>query len=218
MFESGNKLSMSGDAIWKGTFNQNGTMLKIHENAFTMGYSEIVDENGNPTQVPFGSVVYRDVGTFDNRFLVKCPNEYYYPAGVVVREPSIANGYPAENSELAPYQKGLLLVDGYMVFKKGRAWYNSETADTPVTDLEEVNLYDFFKDAYGRDAQIQQTSLPVMMYACPKEGGTYFSAMGPDDKNGLVSYPIGYLVSVNPDDKSITMKIDFSMLLVFMSR
>ena len=47
MVQNGKTLSMHNEAIWKGTFDDNGMLLKIHENAYTIGYSALLSPDGN---------------------------------------------------------------------------------------------------------------------------------------------------------------------------
>ena len=46
MVQNGKTLSMHSEAIWKGTYDDNGMLLKLHENCFTIGYSALLTPNG----------------------------------------------------------------------------------------------------------------------------------------------------------------------------
>ena len=68
MLENGKSLSMHNDAIYKGTYTHNGTLLKLHENAYTIGYSALLNVAGTAAGVTkFGNGVFLDASQKNNR-------------------------------------------------------------------------------------------------------------------------------------------------------
>lgn len=181
---NGKSLSMHNDAIWKGTYTHNGTLLKIHENDFTIGYSALLAPDGNSAgTVKFGDGVFYNAVEKNNKVYVGVPTasdaEAVF-AGIVVREPAIASGYPALNDEISSFQKGLLVKEGYVVYKKANVGGSV------------VELYD--------NASIK---IGVNMYVASADGSVYFGTAKTTDTDVLA----GKIVEINPDDKSVTVYI-----------
>lgn len=181
---NGKSLSMHNEAIWKGTFTNNGTLLKIHENDFTIGYSALLSPDGESTgTVKFGDGVFYNAVEKNNRVYVGAPTtdsaEAVF-AGIVVREPAIASGYPAINDEVTSFQKGLIVKEGFVVYKK---------ANVGGTVVE---LYDSASVKIG-----------VKMYAKSADGTVYFGTA----KLTGTDVEVGKVVEINPDDKSVTVYV-----------
>lgn len=181
---NGKSLSMHNEAIWKGTFTHNGTLLKIHENAYTIGYSALLAPDGESAgTVKFGDGVFYDAVEKNNRVYVGAPTtEDAEPvfAGIVVREPAIASGYPVLNDEVSSFQKGLIVKEGFVVYKK---------ANVGGTVVE---LYDSASVKIG-----------VKMYAKSSDGTVYFGTA----KLTNTDVEVGKIVEINPDDKSVTVYV-----------
>lgn len=181
---NGKSLSMHNEAIWKGTFTNNGTLLKIHENDFTIGYSALLAPDGESAgTVKFGDGVFYNAIEKNNRVYVGAPTtgdaEAVF-AGIVVREPAIASGYPAINDEVTSFQKGLIVKEGFVVYKK---------ANVGGTVVE---LYDSASVKIG-----------VKMYAKSADGTVYFGTA----KLTGTDVEVGKVVEINPDDKSVTVYV-----------
>ena len=68
MEQNGKSLSMHNKAIWKGTYDDNGMLLKIHENAYTIGYSALLSpDETSAGKVYFGDGVFYDAHQKDNK-------------------------------------------------------------------------------------------------------------------------------------------------------
>ena len=181
---NGKSLSMHNEAIWKGTYTHNGTLLKIHENDFTIGYSALLAPDGESAgTVKFGDGVFYNAVEKNNKVYVGAPTaddaEAVF-AGIVVREPAIASGYPVLNDEVSDFQKGLIVKEGYVVYKKAK-----------VGD-DVVELYD--------NASIK---MGVNMYVSAEDGAVYFGTAKTETADVLA----GKIVEINPDDKSVTVYI-----------
>ena len=73
---NGKSLSMHNEAIWKGTFTHNGTLLKIHENDFTIGYSALLAPDGKSVgTVKFGDGVFYNAVEKNNIVYVGAPTK-----------------------------------------------------------------------------------------------------------------------------------------------
>lgn len=181
---NGKSLSMHNEAIWKGTYTHNGTLLKIHENDYTIGYSALLKPDGSAgSAVKFGDGVFYNAKEKNNRVYVgspTAPEAVPVFAGIVVREPAIASGYPAINDEVSSFQKGLLVKEGYVVYK-----------EAPVSHAGEAeNLYDNANVVIGVTVNVKAS-----------DGTVYFGA-----KNGS-DVTVGKVIEINPDDKSVTVHI-----------
>ena len=184
MTQNGKKLSTHNEAIWKGTFTHNGTLLKIHENDYTIGYSALLKPNGSAgSAVKFGDGVFYNAKEKNNRVYVGSPTvSEAVPvfAGIVVREPAIASGYPALNDEVSSFQKGLLVKEGYVVYKEALVEQGGEVE----------NLYDNAKVVIGVAVNVKAS-----------DGTVYFGAKSGSDVT------VGKVIEINPDDKSVTVYV-----------
>ena len=181
---NGKSLSMHNEAIWKGTYNHNGTLLKIHENDYTIGYSALLKPDGSAgSAVKFGNGVFYNAKEKNNRVYVgspTAPEAVPVFAGIVVREPAIASGYPALNDEVSSFQKGLLVKEGYVVYKEALVEGGGEVE----------NLYDNAKVVIGVAVNVKAS-----------DGTVYFGAKSGSDVT------VGKVIEINPDDKSVTVYI-----------
>lgn len=196
MVQNGKTLSMHNDAIWKGTYTNNGMLLKLHENSYTIGYSALLSPDGNSAgTVKFGNGVFYNAKDKNNKVYVGAPTapdaEAKF-AGIIVREPAVASGYPAINDEVSSFQKGLLAKEGFIIYKE--AYVITKNASTRPQSKTSV-----YKDA----------SIGYNMVVSKTDGVVYFS---PDatkiDTNDVV---VGKIVELNPDDKSATVYISPSI-------
>lgn len=193
MIQNGKTLSMNGEAIWKGTYTHNGTLLKMHENCYTIGYSALLAPDGasNGT-VGFGDGVFYNATEKDNKVYVGAPTASgAVPvfAGIVAREPGIASGYPAINDEVTSFQKGLLIKEGYVVYKNAYVCAASPSA----LPSAKSNTYDNAKIGY-------------QMFVSASNGAVYFAPTS-SDKVANADVAVGKVVELNPDDKSVTVYI-----------
>lgn len=181
---NGKSLSMHNEAIWKGTYTHNGTLLKIHENDYTIGYSALLKPDGSAgSAVKFGDGVFYNAKEKNNRVYVgspTAPEAVPVFAGIVVREPAIASGYPALNDEVSSFQKGLLVKEGYVVYKEALVEGGGEVE----------NLYDNAKVVIGVAVNVKAS-----------DGTVYFGAKSGSDVT------VGKVIEINPDDKSVTVYI-----------
>ena len=96
MVQNGKTLSMHSEAIWKGTYDDNGMLLKLHENCFTIGYSALLSPDGTSAgKVNFGDGVFYDAKQKNNKVYVGAPTvSKAVPkfAGIIAREAGIASG------------------------------------------------------------------------------------------------------------------------------
>ena len=186
MLQNGKTLSMHNEAIWKGTYTNNGMLLKIHENAYTIGYSALLSPDGQSAGVvKFGDGVFYDAHQKDNKAYVGAPtvsNAVPVFAGIMAREPAIASGYPVNNDEVSSYQKGMLVKEGFIIYKKGFVGAGTSR----------VSLYDNANVTYE-----------TKMYVNASNGAVYFGSSKNDSDDVLV----GKVVEVNPDDKSVTVYV-----------
>lgn len=181
---NGKSLSMHNEAIWKGKFKHNGTLLKIHENDYTIGYSALLKPDGSAgSAVKFGNGVFYNAKEKNNRVYVgspTAPEAVPVFAGIVVREPAIASGYPALNDEVSSFQKGLLVKEGYVVYKEALV----------EQGVEAENLYDNAKVVIGVAVNVKAS-----------DGTVYFGAKSGSDVT------VGKVIEINPDDKSVTVYV-----------
>ena len=193
MNQSGKTLSMHNDAIWKGTYTNNGMLLKIHENAYTIGYSALLAPNGQSAGVvKFGDGVFYDAHQKNNKVYAGAPTvSSAVPvfAGIVVREPAIASGYPVNNNEVASYQKGMLAKEGFIEYKEAFV-----VGTTPsVRPNSKVNTF-------------ANVSIGYQMDASASDGVIYFAPTA-TDKVSTKDVVVGKVVELNPDDKSVTVYV-----------
>ena len=196
MTQNGKTLSMHNGAIWKGTYTNNGMLLKLHENSYTIGYSALLSPNGaSAGKVKFGDGVFYNATEKNNKVYAGAPTASGAVAkfaGIVVREPAIASGYPAINDEVASFQKGLLAKEGFVEYKE--AFVIATGAST--RPASKVNTYDNVTIGYN-------------MVISSTDGAVYFS---PDTtKIANTDVAVGKVIELNPDDKSVTVYISPSI-------
>lgn len=186
MLQNGKILSMHNDAVYKGDFSHNGTLLKLHENSYTIGYSALLSKDGTQSgEVKFGDGVFYNAKEKNNRVYAGAPTvEEAVPvfAGIMVREPAIASGYPVLNDEVNGFQHGLIVKEGYVIYKSAPVGNGSD----------KVNVYDSESVTFGTSLFIRAS-----------DGGAYFGSAKADGSDVLA----GKVVELNPDDKSVTVYV-----------
>jgi hypothetical protein len=177
---------MHNDAIWKGTYTDNGMLLKLHENSYTIGYSNLLTADGTGAgKVKFGDGVFYDAHQKNNKVYAGAPtvtDAVPAFAGIVVREPGIASGYPAINNEVADFQKGMIAKEGYIEYKHAKVG----------TGTSAESLFDNANVTFGTN-----------MYVKSADGSIYFGSA----KNASSDVLAGKVVSLNPDDKTVTVYV-----------
>lgn len=193
MTQNGKTLSMHNGAIWKGTYTNNGMLLKLHENSYTIGYSALLSPDGaSAGKVKFGDGVFYDVHQKNNKVYAGAPTvSEAVPkfAGIVVREAGIASGYPAINDEVADFQKGLIAKEGYIEYKE--AYVVTTALHTELGTKKSV---------------FDNVDLSYVLMASASNGSIYF-AQTSSDKVSSSDVLVGKIVSMNPDDKTVTVYI-----------
>ena len=193
MTQNGKTLSMHNGAIWKGTYTNNGMLLKLHENSYTIGYSALLSPDGaSAGKVKFGDGVFYDVHQKNNKVYAGAPTvSEAVPkfAGIVVREAGIASGYPAINDEVADFQKGLIAKEGYIEYKE--AYVVTTTSHTELGTKKSV---------------FDNVDLSYVLMVSASNGSIYF-AQTSSDKVSSSDVLVGKIVSMNPDDKTVTVYI-----------
>lgn len=191
MTQNGKALSMHNEAIWKGTYDDNGMLLKLHENSYTIGYSALLSPNGaSAGKVKFGDGVFYDAHQKNNKVYAGAPTvTSAVPkfAGIVVREPAIASGYPAINNEVADFQKGMICKEGFIEYKKA---YVVTTASHSALG-EKKSVFD-------------NVDLGYVLMISASDGSAYFAQTSSDKVSGSDVY-VGKIVAMNPDDKTVTV-------------
>ena len=193
MNQNGKTLSMHNGAIWKGTYTNNGMLLKLHENSYTIGYSALLSPNGaSAGKVKFGDGVFYDAHQKNNKVYAGAPTvASAVPkfAGIVVREASIASGYPAINDEVADFQKGLLAKEGYIEYKEAYV----------VTTASHLALG-------TKKSVFDNVDLGYVLMVSASNGAVYF-AQTSSDKVSDSDVLVGKIASMNPDDKTVTVYV-----------
>lgn len=193
MEQNGKSLSMHNEAIWKGTYTDNGILLKLHENSYTIGYSALLSPNGaSAGKVKFGDGVFYDAHQKNNKVYAGAPtvaNAVPVFAGIVVREPAIASGYPAINDEVASFQKGMIAKEGYIEYKNA---YVVTTASHSALG-EKKSVFD-------------NVDLSYVMVISASNGAVYFAQTASDKVSGS-DVVVGKIASMNPDDKTVTVYV-----------
>lgn len=193
MEQNGKSLSMHNEAIWKGTYTNNGILLKLHENSYTIGYSALwAPDESSAGKVGFGDGVFYDAHQKNNKVYAGAPtvaNAVPVFAGIVVREPAIASGYPAINNEVASFQKGMIAKEGYIEYKHA---YVVTTASHSALGTKK-SVFD-------------NVDLSYVMVVSASNGAVYFAQTASDkvDNDDVV---VGKIASMNPDDKTVTVYI-----------
>lgn len=193
MTQNGKTLSMHNSAIWKGTYTNNGMLLKLHENSYTIGYSALLSPNGTSAgKVKFGDGVFYDAHQKNNKVYVGAPtvaNAVPKFAGIVVREAGIASGYPAINDEVADFQKGMIAKEGFIEYKEAycvtHASHSALGTKKSVFDNVEIGW--------------------TMMVSASK-GEVYFTPASTDYVSSS-DVAVGKVVTMNPDDKTVTVYV-----------
>ena len=193
MNQNGKTLSMHNGAIWKGTYTNNGMLLKLHENSYTIGYSALLSPNGaSAGKVKFGDGVFYDAHQKNNKVYAGAPTvASAVPkfAGIVVREAGIASGYPAINDEVADFQKGLLAKEGYIEYKE--AYVVTTASHSALGDKKSV---------------FDNVDLGYVLMVSASNGAVYF-AQTSSDKVSASDVVVGKIVAMNPDDKTVTVYV-----------
>lgn len=178
--ESGDSLLTTAASLFGTTAKENGIQEKIHELAYTTGYSVLIPNPaagvGNPKM---GTGVFYDLTEKNNKVYVVKPSSGAL-AGILIRQNYIKTGFPSRPDEVDPSNKALLMKSGYLKYKTGIA------ADgTTVQTFATVNV------GWG-------------MYISETTGVQHFAASDP--ATGYVK--VGKVYRLNPEDKSFTVKID----------
>lgn len=193
MEQNGKNLSMHNEAIWKGTYDDNGMLLKLHENSYTIGYSALFSpDEQSAGKVYFGDGVFYDAHQKNNKVYAGAPtvsNAVPVFAGIVVREPAIASGYPAINNQVASFQKGMIAKQGFIEYKKA---YVVTTASHSALGTKK-SVFD-------------NVDLSYVMMVSASNGAVYF-AQTASDKVSASDVVVGKIASMNPDDKTVTVYV-----------
>ena len=193
MEQNGKNLSMHNEAIWKGTYDDNGMLLKLHENSYTIGYSALLSpDESSAGKVNFGDGVFYDAHQKNNKVYAGAPtvaNAVPAFAGIVVREPAIASGYPAINNQVASFQKGMICKQGFIEYKKA---YVVTTASHSALGTKK-SVFD-------------NVDLSYVMMVSASNGAVYF-AQTASDKVSNSDVVVGKIASMNPDDKTVTVYV-----------
>lgn len=193
MIQNGKTLSMHNGAIWKGTYTNNGMLLKLHENSYTIGYSALLSPDGTSAgKVKFGDGVFYDAHQKNNKVYAGAPtvtDAVPVFAGIVVREAGIASGYPAINDEVADFQKGMIAKEGYIEYKEA---YVVTTASHSALGTKK-SVFD-------------NVDLSYVLMVSASNGAVYF-AQTSSDKVSASDVLVGKIASMNPDDKTVTVYI-----------
>lgn len=193
MVQNGKTLSMHNEAIWKGTYDDNGMLLKIHENCFTIGYSALLSpDESSAGKVKFGDGVFYDAHQKNNKVYAGAPivsNAVPKFAGIMVREPAITSGYPAINNEVADFQKGMLCKEGFIEYKHA---YVVTTASHSALGTKK-SVFD-------------NVDLGYVLMISASNGSAYFAQTSSDKVSNSDVYA-GKIVAMNPDDKSVTVYV-----------
>ena len=193
MTQNGKTLSMHNGAIWKGTYTNNGMLLKLHENSYTIGYSALLSPDGaSAGKVKFGDGVFYDAHQKNNKVYAGAPtvsNAVPKFAGIVVREAGIASGYPAINDEVAAFQKGMIAKEGFIEYKEA---YVVTTASHSALGTKK-SVFD-------------NVDLGYVMMVSASNGAVYF-AQTSSAKVSNSDVLVGKIVTMNPDDKTVTVYV-----------
>lgn len=183
MEQTPGNLSLIGNDVWKGGATHNGTLLKLHTNDFTTGYSTLTSHPTIATK--FGSGVWYDAAMRNNKVysvMPTGPGKEPVFAGILTRQPAIASGYPVSNDTLNAYNKGLIAKEGFVIYK------------TATETLPEDQVFSDIK--VGMYLLISQTT-----------GRQFFSA-----SNVVSGYTLaGVVISMNPDDSSWTVCVSSTL-------
>lgn len=192
MEQNGKTLSATSSAVFKGGNSHNGTLLKLHEFSYTIGYSALLTADGTAAgTVKFGNGVFFDATQGNNRAYVGSPTvtgAVPVYGGIMVREPAIASGYPVLNDEVSGFQKGLLCKDGFVIYKEAKTCFGSSALSAAKEKL------------YGKIYS------NFCLWINKTNGEAYFSPKS-TVYNASGDILVGRVVEVNPDDESVTVHI-----------
>lgn len=181
-------LSLKGNKVYKGDSTHNGMLLKVHENAFTTGYSDLLSPDGkNKGETRFGNGVFYDLARKDNALFTGSPTyqgAFPYFAGILCRQQDIASSYPVYANKNTSFNKGLLVKEGYLNYR--------------------VALY---QDADKKDLTVSAHLNSYVGYFFRVnlvDGYIGFSMTNLSDATWQV---VGRVVQCNPDDESVTVHI-----------
>jgi hypothetical protein len=180
MEQSGKNLSLLGDDRWKGGYKHNGSLLKLHDFSFTAGYSKLTGAVGVP--VKFGYGAWYDASLRDNAITTVKPTggtTVAVFAGILARQPHIASGYPTKNDTIDEHNKGLLVKEGFLVYKTG---HDATTGN--------------------EDKGFADVRAGFLMCINDLNGKFVFAASAPVGHTA-----VGKIIMVNPDDRSWTVKL-----------
>lgn len=187
---------MHSNDIYKGGYSHNGTLLKLHENAYTIGYSRLLKADGTAAgTVKFGDGVFLDLAQKNNNVYAGKPTTAgAVPAfaGIMVREPGIASGYPVLNDEVSGFQNGMLCREGYIVYKKADVYLGTDA------DFEKQEVFPFVYQNY-------------CMFVSADDGSVYFTPKSTVSK-ATDDVMVGRVVEINPDDQSVTVYVSPTLL------
>lgn len=197
MTQTGKSLSMHSDSIYKGNYTHNGTLLNIHENSYTIGYSALLTADGTEGgATAFGNAVFYDGSKQNNHVFVGAPTTAgAVPifAGIIAREPGIASSYPVKNAEIQSFQHGLLVKEGYLIYKR------ADVVESTSVSRKNVELFNYVYPNW-------------CMFARKSDGSIYFTP-----KSSIVETTgdilVGRVVSHNPDDHSFTVYVSPAILV-----
>jgi hypothetical protein len=180
MEQSGKTLSMLGSDRWKGGVTHNGSLLKLHDNSLTVGYSKLTPAATVPVKFGFGA--FYEAGDRDNKIYANGGGlTASVFAGILIRQVHIATGYPAKNDQIDDHNKGLLCKQGYVVYKTG---FNATTgAEDQAYANVQVGFNLHINNANGR---------PHFAAGASVAGHTR----------------AGKIVALNPDDSSWTVRVE----------
>lgn len=177
--ESGNTLSMSAEAVFKSSAKENAIQEKIHELAYTVGFSKLVPFDAN-TRPKFGEGVWYNSSEKNNTVYSVMPATPVF-AGILVRQNYIKNAQPAKPDTIEAHNKALLMQYGYLKYKTGFA-----------LDGTTVQTY-------------ADVTAGMSMYISNLTGRPHFAVTGTVANHTAV----GKIKRMNPDDKSWTVRIDY---------
>ena len=177
----GKSLTMTGDTPFKGSISHNGTLLKLHDNAFTTGFSKLTP--AATVDPKFGFGLWMDSTTKNNAVTTVKPAANAVFAGLLVRNPAIASGQPAANDTVLSYNKADRCLEGFVVYKTG---FNASTG--------------------AEDQRFADVNVGMTLYLNNLNGRPRFAAAS-STIAGFTEITSVKIITLNPDDKSWTVKV-----------
>lgn len=181
-------LSLKGNKVYKGEETHNGTLLKVHDNSFTIGYSDLLTPDGkNKASIRFGNGAFYDIARQDNVIFSGKPTyagAYPHFAGIVCRQQDIASGYPVHNDKVTSYNKGLLVKEGFITYK--RAYFVGGDKDGVSLPVSLSAFVGFYLKVHKANGSI---------------------GFATKNENNDVWTVVGRIIAYNPDDASITVHV-----------